>query len=107
MYLEQQKEEEGRRVLAVSDLAELHTFETPTRFAPPSAFDYAPRCHAAAFLPPSTTRPRTMSNAKARLNDVKDTIAPTPTESTSPTMSVPVDNEIRGKLALVTGASGG
>ena len=45
-----------------------------------------------------------MSGATERLNNIKDAIIST-TASTS--MSVPVDNEIRGKLALVTGASGG
>jgi len=57
-------------------------------------------------LPRTTTRQSTMSSANFRLNNLINTLAPTPTESTT-TMSVPIDNEIKGKLALVTGASGG
>ena len=48
-----------------------------------------------------------MTSAKDRLNEIKNTIAPVPTESSPTTMSVLIDNEIKGKLALVTGASGG
>ena len=46
-----------------------------------------------------------MSGAKERLESLKDTI--TQQSVLSPAMSVPIDNEIKGKLALITGASGG
>ena len=42
---------------------------------------------------------RTMSSAKARLENIKDSI--------NPPMSQSINNEIKGRLALVTGASGG
>jgi hypothetical protein len=41
----------------------------------------------------------TTNSAQARLDNVKQTI--------SPPMSQPINNEVKGRLALITGASGG
>ena len=46
----------------------------------------------------------TMSTAQVRLNNIKNSIVLT--KSSAP-MSQPIDNEVKGRLALVTGASGG
>jgi hypothetical protein len=75
-----------------------------SRFARVSAFERPSIANFAIAIDYPIKR---MSSAQGRLTEIKSTIAPTPTPIESKPMSVPIDNEIKGKLALITGASGG
>ena len=65
--------------------------------SPRSAFDIDVHSNALRHLPCNAHI--SMSSAQSRLDNIK--------QSLNPPMSQPINNEIKGRLALVTGASGG